>query len=179
MGLRLITPPVAEPMTLAEIKEDLRIDHTDDDAKLTRMMKEARDWLEITLNQKLMTQTWDLILDAFPTDEIFIPFGPIQSVTQVAYDDAVTFLEVIMDPAGYFLDNTSPAPWLFPADSWPMAMDAVNSVRVRLLAGYETDDDIPASIRAAYRLKVREFYDGDDLSKEIDRQIWLYLPMYA
>ena len=41
MGLVIVTPPAAEPVTLEEVKEELRIQHDDDDARLDRLITEA------------------------------------------------------------------------------------------------------------------------------------------
>src|SRR5262245_7291392 len=136
MGYRLITPPVLEPLTLAEIKADLRIDHSNDDATITRNMAEAREWLERRLQTKMLTQTWEYIFDAFPSDhvEVKLPFGPVQEIVQIAYDDALG-VEQIMLPDDYYLDDVSyevnHRPWVFPTVAWPTTLDAINAVRVR------------------------------------------------
>lgn len=171
MGYRIITPPTVEPISLAEIKQDLRIDHPDSDESLTRMMAEAREWLETRLQFKLLTQTWEFVIDSFPVAEIRLPFGPVQTIASVKYDDA-DGLEQTIDPADYFLDNASfrviPEPWLFPALSWPVTLDAVNAVRIRFVAGYATPALVPGPAKSAFRLKVRELYDGDDTRAQVD-----------
>lgn len=183
MGLNLITPPTTEPLTLAEVKKDLRIDHSDDDETLNRMISEAREWLERRLQLKLCPQTWDFIIDAFPTTtEIRLPFGPVQSVEQVAYDDPQG-IEQIMPPIDYYLDEVSymvgPEPWLFPTDTWPATIVAINAVRIRFVAGYATGDDVPGPMKSALRLKVRELFDGDDTTGQVDKLLVNYNIMCA
>ncbi len=89
MGVRLITSPAIEPVTLAEAKADLRIDHDDDNALLGRHIAEAREWVEKLLQIKLLFQTWELVIDKFPPSEIKLPFGPVNSIVSILYDDAV------------------------------------------------------------------------------------------
>ncbi len=49
------------------------------------------------LNRALITQTWDMYLDAFPcgNGEIRMPFYPLQSVTAVQYYDTDGILRAI------------------------------------------------------------------------------------
>ena len=182
MGYKLITPPTIEPIPLELIKRDLRIDHNDDDDSLTRMMAEARQWLETRLQSKFLTQTWEFIIDAFPTGEIRLPFGPVQSIISVMYDDTIGD-EQIMPPTDYYLDNVSyrvaPEPWLFPVNYWPVTFEAVNSVRIQFVAGYETADQLPGPIKSAFRLKVRELFDGDDTRDQVDAMTLNYQPQIA
>jgi uncharacterized phiE125 gp8 family phage protein len=171
MGYKLITGPVLEPISLEEIKRDLRIVHVDADDSLTRMMAEARQFLETRLQSRFLTQTWEFVIDAFPVAEIRLPFGPVQSIVSVKYDDGVG-IEQTIPPANYYLDNASfrvaPEPWLFPTEAWPATLAAVNAVRIQFICGYTAAALVPGPIRAAFRLKVRELYDGDDTRAQVD-----------
>lgn len=175
MGYKLITAPTLEPISLDEIKRDLRIDHADDDDTLRRMMVEARQFVETRLELKLLTQTWDYIIDAFPTNEIRLPFGPVQTITQLAYDDE-SGMQQTLPPTEYYLDNASklvvPEPWIFPTAGWPVTLDAVNAVRIRFVCGYESAELVPGEMRAAFRYKMRELYDGDDTRELLDTVTW-------
>ncbi len=44
----IITPPAAEPLTLAQVKAHLRLDGNADDALLTSLIAAARRYLEAT-----------------------------------------------------------------------------------------------------------------------------------
>lgn len=182
MGYKLITAPTLEPISLDQIKRDLRVDHTDDDDSLQRMMVEARQWLETRLQSRFLTQTWEFIIDAFPTDEIRLPFGPVQSIASLNYDDTGGMQQTL--PASeYYLDNASfrvaPEPWIFPTAAWPATLDAVNSVRIQFVCGYPSADLVPGSIKAAFRLKVRELYDGDDTRAQVDAMTFNVQPLIA
>src|ERR671912_2041068 len=112
MGLSLITPPVAEPVRLAEVKADLRIDHTDDDVRLQRHITEARQSIDgprTWLVRSLMPQTWELVLDGYPTSEIRLPTAPVASITSVKYDDSLG-IEQTIPVDDYYLDNASEPP---------------------------------------------------------------------
>lgn len=160
MGLRLITPPAEEPVSLDEAKAHLRITGNAEDTILALYIAAARQWIDGRdgwLGRAILTQTWELVLDEFPASEIRLPFGPVQQVSSVKYDDAGG-IEQTIDPGDYTLDATSSLPWILPAISWPATLDAINSVRVQFVAGYPSAADVPAPIRAAILLLVKDLY---------------------
>lgn len=177
MGYRLITAPTVQPLTLAQLKADLRIDHANDDASIQRMMVEAQEWLERRLQLKLTPQTWEYTFDAFPVNEVALPFGPVQSIVSVKYFDTAGD-DQTMASADYFVDAVSysvrPKPWLLPVVGWPATIDAVNAVRVTYVAGYVDAAAVPPSIVTAFRLKVREIFDGDDTSAQVNNMLMNY-----
>jgi uncharacterized phiE125 gp8 family phage protein len=178
MGLRLITPPAAEPVSLAEVKADLRIDHTDDDARLERLITEARQSIDGPrpwFVRSLMPQTWEVSLDAFPASEILLPTAPVQSITTVYYDDADGVQQEVPG-ADYYLDDAQEPPWAIPVSGgWTASpMSAANAVRVRFVSGYADADAVPGSIKAAIRLMVQHAYDGADNAKTVDALLAQY-----
>src|SRR5690349_16359269 len=84
MSLSLITPPVGEPVTLADAKAHLKIDTSDDDALIGQLITAARARVEWHTGRALMTQSWILWLDRWPDDGIVaIPLAPLAAVTAV------------------------------------------------------------------------------------------------
>jgi uncharacterized phiE125 gp8 family phage protein len=168
MGLRLITPPAAEPVSLAEVKADMRppVEHNDDDATLQRFITRARESIDgprTWFARSIMPQTWEVSLDAFPTSEILLPTAPVQSIVGVYYDDADGVQQEVAG-ADYYLDDAQEPPWLIPvAGGWSVSpMSAANAVRVRFISGYADADAVPGPIKEAIRLMVQEKYDGTD-----------------
>ena len=167
MGLQLITPVNPEPVPLAEVKLALRVNGTDDDAMLGAHIASAREFIERRIQAKIGTQTWEFVIDCFPSAEIKLPFGPVQSVTSIKYDDPQG-VERSVDPDTYDLDNTSRRPWVFnTAGGWPESLDTFNAVRIRFVAGYADMTLAPASLRAAIILKVKELYDGEPTAEAV------------
>ncbi len=152
MSLQLITPPAVEPVTLAEAKLHLKVDTTDDDALITRLITAARTRAEWHTGRALNTQSWILWLDAWPECGIVeIPLPPLQSVSSVtvyAPDDRAT----VLDPAIYQVDTAS-APARLTLKSTvmpPINMRAINAIGVAFTAGYgNAATDVPAGFRAA------------------------------
>lgn len=55
--IKTITPPVTEPVTLAEAKAHLRIDYADEDALITALITVAREQAEALTGLALLTRT--------------------------------------------------------------------------------------------------------------------------
>ncbi|MCB1371523.1 MAG: hypothetical protein KDJ83_11595 [Rhodobacteraceae bacterium] len=158
--LRLITPPAALPVTLAEAKEYLRVDGDHEDTGIAAMIAAAVDMLDGRnglLGRCLEAATWELVLDRFPAAEIRLPLGPVASVTSLSFTDPEGS-EGTVDTGSFAVDD---APgfegWIVPAAgfSWPATMAAINAVRVRFVAGTGT----PAGVRQAILDMVAARYD--------------------
>lgn len=163
MTTRLITAPATEPVTLAEAKLQCRIDDATDDALITSLIIAAREQCEHILQRALITQTWENVLDGFPSDnDIELLNPPIIAITSIKYIDAATANEVTLASNQYSLDKDSEPGWVMPAYgvTWPATLDIANAVRVRYTAGYGAAADVPAAIKNWILLAVKELYDG-------------------
>jgi uncharacterized phiE125 gp8 family phage protein len=166
MGLRLITPPAIEPVTLQEAKDHLRINTTDNDAKINMIIRSAREYVETFLSRALIEQTWDFYIDSFPIDgDIQIPKPPLIAVNSLSYFDPQG-VQTLVDPADYYVDNVSEPGWIVRAGgfSWPTTLAAINAVVVRFRGGYVTADSppqpaVPFDIKAAILLTIGAQYE--------------------
>lgn len=68
MALINVVPPAVEPVSLAELKEFLRVDSgdTSNDAVISSLAIAARSWAEVYTQRRFITQTWQLSMDFFP-----------------------------------------------------------------------------------------------------------------
>jgi uncharacterized phiE125 gp8 family phage protein len=82
-SLRLVTAPVIEPLTLAQAKAFLRIEHSADDEAITRAIAAARQAAENYLKLALLPQTWDYSSVNPDSTILRLPFGPAQSIASV------------------------------------------------------------------------------------------------
>lgn len=170
MGLKLITSPAAEPLSLTEVKQHLRISHNDDDAMLAIYLAAARQWIDGPdgwLSRAIMTQVWELTLDAFPCSEIRLPLIPVQSIDTIKYDDA-DGLEQTMPNTDYFLDNPAHPSWVLPMEDtgWPTTMATANAVRVRFVCGYANAAAVPGPLKAAVLLMTGWLYENREAKPE-------------
>lgn len=162
MALTLITPPAAEPISLAEARAQCRIaaDDTAEDSLLAVYIQAARETAEHELGRALISQTWELTLDAFPAGEIKLGKPRVSAITSVQYIDAAGALQT-MPSSDYVLDAATEPGWLLPADgiTWPDTDDVVNAVVVRFVAGYgATSASVPAGVRQWLLLTVGALY---------------------
>jgi uncharacterized phiE125 gp8 family phage protein len=91
MELTLLTAPAAYPVSLAEAKLHLRVDtsFTTDDDLIRAHIAAASDMAERFLHRRLVSQSWRAALDDWPAvDFIRLPYGRLQSVTQITYLDS-------------------------------------------------------------------------------------------
>ena len=170
MALRLITAPAVEPISLTEAKAHLRINHTDQDTLIELYIKAATAYVDGEngfLGRALVTQTWELVIDEFPTEgEILLPLPPLQSVTSIEYDDG-DGLPQTLATSEYTVDTVSEPGWVtFGEGGWPTTFDGINAVRIRYVAGYSPSSDsppdltanVPASIKAAMLLLIGSMF---------------------
>lgn len=161
MTLKLIAAPSATPVTVSEAKAHLRVDVADDDAYIETLIFVAAQAAESRTGRALMTQTWDLLLDAFPAAEIMIGKLPLQSVTHIKYYDQDGALQTL-DAADYVLDPDALPGWLLPAygKAWPATLDSANAVMVRFVAGYADAASVPAAIKHWVLMYVGHLYQS-------------------
>lgn len=177
MGLSLITPPAAEPVTLAEAKSHCRVDIADDDALITSLITVARQQVEQETGLSLITQTWELTLDAFPDRQVAaeswryrdgtfpesfidLPRPPLASVVSVKYIDE-TGVEQTMSASNYkVITDRHPGRVALAYDkSWPTARSEPNAVTIRYTAGYgASGSSVPQSIRQWILLQIEHWY---------------------
>lgn len=167
MSAKLITAPASEPITLAEAKAHLRVTDTDEDDLISAYIVSAREVCEQQLGRALVTQTWEKVLDAFPANEIVLPWPPLLAITSVKYIDTAG-TEQTLGAATYALDTYSEPGWLLLADGeeWPETRDVANAVKIRYTAGYGAAAAVPQSIKAWIKLYVGALYENREASSE-------------
>lgn len=163
MGVKLITAPTSEPVTLAEAKAQCRVDIDTDDALIGNLITAAREWCELHDWRVYMPQTWELYLDAWPQSQnIEIPKPPLQSVTSFKYTDEDD-VEATLDSGQYFVDAVSDPGWLIlkSANSWPaVTLRDANGIVIRFVAGYAGASDVPMRVKQAILLLVGHWYEN-------------------
>ena len=87
MSLKLITAPTVLPISVADIKVDLKETGTARDTQIARLIASATERAEHELGRALLDQEWELIIDAFPVAEIELAMPKVLSITSVKYLD--------------------------------------------------------------------------------------------
>ncbi len=162
LNLKLITPPVAEPVTLAQVKQHCRVTIDDDDALLETYISAARELCERETHRSFFNQTWRLSLDHFPMYpfwsgtqqsttlhdgwsysswwkyfQIKLPRPSFVSVTSITYVDMLGDTQTV-DPSIYYVDTAGEPGSVSPiyGSYWPYTdLYVPDSVAVNYVAG--------------------------------------------
>ena len=169
MGLKVITAPTVEPVTLTEAKLHQRIDLSTDDDLIEMWITAIREHAEHLTDRTLAPTTYRLYLDAFPLDGIEIPRPPISSLSSIQYYDSAGVLTT-MDAADYSLDDAQEPSWVLPAygTTWPSTYSVANAVMVNFTAGY-TADNIPRALKAYLLASLGTCYANREHTAAADR----------
>jgi uncharacterized phiE125 gp8 family phage protein len=163
MALIPTSPPAIEPVSLAEAKLHLRIDHADEDALVQSLIQAARAHLELVLSRAFITQGWRYLRDAWPeARELRLPLSPVQSVASVIVH-AADGSTATLDPASLVLDGADSQSRLVLAASAarPMPGRAANGLEINFTAGHgAAAADVPAALRHAILLLVAHWYES-------------------
>ena len=163
MGLKLITAPAEEPVTLAEARAHCRVPSSDttEDALLQALIIAAREHCESWTHRRFITQTWDWVMDAFPGWCVELPHAPLQSITSVSYVDGEGATQTLAT-SGYQVDVKTDPGRLMPAYGavWPSTRsDTFNAVTVRFVCGFGLAAAVPRGIKAAMLLTIGHLWE--------------------
>ena len=160
MSLALIRAPSGEPLTVAEVKQHLRVDADDQNAVIQRLIGAARRKVEAETGRALLTQTWEWSADRWPRAGIWIPMAPVASITNVKYVDTTGAL-VLWSSLEWQADLESPVARIVPAYGycWPTERHQLAAVRVRFVAGYGAAAAVPEDLKAAMLLIIGHLYE--------------------
>ena len=159
--LKTITPVAIEPITLAEVRQHLRLpeDATEDEL-LLGLIKTARVYCEHYTRRAFAEQTLETYLDRFSgADSILLPCPPLQSVVEIGYTDS-TGQETILPASDYVVDPDCEPGRVLPAygTTWPVFTPyPATPIRIRFVAGNAA---IPEPIRQALLLLVGHWYEN-------------------
>lgn len=159
MTAKRVIAPTSTPVTLAEVKLNLRIDSSDTslDSLVTAWIEAITEYTEHYLGRALVSQTWEVTLDGFP-DAIELPNPPILAVSYLKYYDTNGVLQTLAT-SDYVVDSVSEPGYVVPAagTEWPDTdAESINTVICRYTCGYST---IPSAIKMYIMAKIAEQFD--------------------
>jgi uncharacterized phiE125 gp8 family phage protein len=174
MRIERTTAPVNPAILTTTIEEALRIGSGDDAVTVADYIDSATNDLETDTDRALITQTWTIKLDRFPSSyydnsirhydwqTIFIPKGVNATVTSFTYQDTDDAEQTLALDTDYTISNTGTEARLEPIDGWPSnVLDTENDVITIVYTVGIGDDtaDMPGWVRMALSLKVKGLYD--------------------
>lgn len=169
-GLRLVTPPTVEPVTLDELKAHIRETGDDSDPLLTIYIQAAREYVEAATGISLLPQTWQATFDhdwpgrwwsGNAYQRIWLPKPPLKSVSSVKYLNPDTGLSQTLDAAQYQVVQLPLVSYIEPAygvGTWPSVRDQPDTITVEFVAGYADAASAPAKIKLAVLMLAAHAY---------------------
>ena len=160
----LLTAPAVEPLSLAEAKAYLRVEHTADDDVIAALIAAARIHIEAQTRRALITQGWRISADTWPVDgRLAVRPAPLRTLTAARVYDADGDAQAV-DLQAFVLDAGHSAiafaPWALPA---PGRLAA--GIELDVVCGYgDAAADVPEPLRQAIRLLVAHWSENRGLA---------------
>jgi uncharacterized phiE125 gp8 family phage protein len=155
--------PTEEPVSLEEAKAHLRVDGSEEDALIARLIRMARESCEMKARRAFISRTVDLHLTEWPlSEQIEFADPPLQTVTSISYTDDAGVTATV--PATDYVIYSAVEPGLLVLKgtaTWP----SVNlmpgpSIVVRYVAGYASAAAVPAIYKQAILLTIVHLYEN-------------------
>ena len=156
-------------------RAQLKIEHTEDDAFIDRLISGARDVLDGPqgeLGRALIQQTWDMKIDCFPVRDvpIVIPLPPLRSIDQISYVDTEGVTQTLDSSVFQVVGSVRPGrAWIIEAfgQTWPSTRDIPDAVTIRFTAGYPASSasppdltaNVPESLKHAMLMLISDWYE--------------------
>lgn len=166
MRTKVVTAPTVEPVTVAEVKAQCRIDSSSEDALLAIYIQAAREYAETFTRRAFCTQTLRGWLDVWPPDDkpwIYLPNPPLASVSSITYVDSAGVTQT-WSSSNYVVDGnttTTARIGLAYGASFPTLRSGLqNAITVNWSAGYGAAAAVPAAIKQALLLIVAHWFEN-------------------
>jgi uncharacterized phiE125 gp8 family phage protein len=164
MKLRRTVDAAGPAVPTTSVLEHLRVGNDPDDLlHISGLIGAATRTVENMLGIALITQGWELTLDAWPDcGPIILRRPPIISITEVRYISTAG-VSTVLAPAMYFLDAAASPARLAPSfgNLWPETREQMAAIKITFQAGYGSSwNDVPESARLAIMLLVAHWYEN-------------------
>ena len=159
MTYLLVGQPAAEPVSLAEAKGHLRVDHGADDGLIESLVAAARAHVEQETGLAIIEQTWRLYLDDWPADRcIRLRRHPVRRVGSATIFDAEGDPHALPE-TWLRLDTVARPSRLHVSEAAPPGA-RMNGIEIEFVAGLaETANEVPDGLKRAVLLLVAQWYE--------------------
>lgn len=177
MGLQRTVEPAIRAVEFEDAVKQVEL--PDDDTTHTRHLERAISAAiadaERHTRRAFITQTWRLSLSCFPSQRIYLPRPPLQSVTSITYVDANGTTQTLSSSLYQVSTDGSPG-FVEPAfgQSWPsVRSETIEAVKITYVAGFGDDaENIPAQYQnLIHELVAFRFMNRGDTDQDIPRHI--------
>lgn len=158
MSQFLLEGPSQEPVSIADAKHWLRVEHAQDNDLIGALIVSARMLVEQTTRVLLLSQRWRITcVAALAGDGIELPLAPILSVDQVRLQP-LAGASFTLDAASWRLDRAGDVARLELLSLTAATFDA--RIEIDVTAGFGSSAaDVPSPLIQAVRMLVARWYD--------------------
>ena len=164
-----VTGPTVTPISLAETKAQMRVESSDDDAIIQRLIASAVAFVDAqgALGKAMITQTWGQWLSPNP-GTVYLSLGPVQSVSAIKYYDVDGALQTAT-LADFNVFGTPNRISVSPKSgyAWPVTQTRDDAIKIEYIIGYgSSSTSVPETVRHALMMLVAHWYDMRETSTE-------------
>jgi uncharacterized phiE125 gp8 family phage protein len=164
-----ITGPAVTPISLAEAKAQMRVESSDDDAIIQRLIASAVAFVDAqgALGKAMITQTWGQWLSPNP-GTVYLSLGPVQSVSAIKYYDVDGALQTAT-LADFNVFGTPNRISVSPKSgkAWPVTQTRDDAIKIEYIIGYgSSSTSVPETVRHALMMLVAHWYDMRETATE-------------
>ncbi len=146
-----------------------------DDELLTDKLQTAIEYAEDFTGRQLLTATWDLFLNEFPTENyIELPFGNLQDITHLKYKDCNGNETTLAENTDYIVEANGEGNGrivLAYNKSWPSFTPfPSHPISIRFVCGWTAAAEVPYKIKSAILLMAADLYEHREINT--DKQLY-------
>ena len=160
MPLSLIEAPAGLPVDLEAARAWLRLDTTDEDALLGRLLAAATRRVEFECALAMIDQRWRYLRDCWPREAVLkLPIHPVRAVESVKVLTDAGLIDV--DPALWRASLDARPARLRAMPGFPRPAAGIDVVQVELRAGFgAAPADVPADLRQAVLMLAAHWFEA-------------------
>ncbi len=149
----------SDVVTLAEVKEWLKVDSADDDVLIQALIDSAVTTAEKLMNRDILTGTWINYRQSFDED-LTLRRGAFQSVTSI--ETLQEDIYVVLDAAEYTVSIGGSFGVICQIETIPtFDHPDCNAIKITFKTGFGDDESfVPEDIKAAIKLMVSNWYEN-------------------
>lgn len=168
-----VTAPSASPISLAEAKAQMRVEGTDDDTIIQRLIDAAVAFVDVqgVLGRAMITQTWGEWIAPNPST-VMLSLGPVQSVSAIKYYDLDGALQTAT-LADFNVFGTPNRITITPktGKAWPITQTRDDAIKIEYVIGYGASSaNVPQTVRHALLMLVAHWYENRETTQEKQMQ---------
>lgn len=163
--LALSVPATTYPVSVNDLKAQLRIGHDEDDILLASQIEAACQFVEEASGQALLSQTWKYSVDCAPLERLMLPKHPVTAIIAIDYFDADNAAQSA-NLADFTLYDSGADAWVQPVvgKTWPSVYSRPDAISVTFTAGGAASRH--KNLRQAALKLAAEWYENPQASSD-------------